>query len=176
MKSLNSNTMSVIATQWSNIDKWNTQKQQKSINLHLINKHMKKSLFRHYQFTFTWTRKSLHLCRASLHFDCVFTFTPRSPCCTIGNSFFQALQRHLYISVYFHCGIKNPCTSLCSSALTYARATSLNVLPSRINMKQDWPGLELITDTSTTPVSGEGCDVNRKHNIKKKKSKESYLE
>lgn len=35
----------------------------------------------------------------------------------------------------------------------YARATSLNVLPSRIRMKQDWPGLELITDVKTTPAN-----------------------
>lgn len=37
----------------------------------------------------------------------------------------------------------------------YARATSLNVLPSRIRMKLDWPGLELITDAKTTPASGK---------------------
>lgn len=58
--------------------------------------------------------------------------------------------------------------SMCSSAFVYARATSLYVLPSRIRMKLDWPGLELITDTKTTPENRqEEVNVKReKQNVK----------
>lgn len=36
----------------------------------------------------------------------------------------------------------------------------MNVLPSRIMMKSDWPGLELMTDDKITPVNGKEEDIN----------------
>lgn len=43
--------------------------------------------------------------------------------------------------------------SIWSPLFTYARATSLNVLPSRIKIKPDRPASVLITDARTTPVN-----------------------